>query len=635
MLKKLFSKKYTVESFNGLLLSKMPDLEEIKQALGSGYIDVDYIDENGETFLHYSIKKNSTASAIFLIEYGIEVDIKDNDGCTPIYLAIAKSNRMVVQSLLTSRKVNLNQLHDNRTLLQDAILQGERHIVNMLLKTNINKNHTDSKGRNIIFDAISNGNERLIDTILNIDGLDLNIIDDEHKTILHQKNIIEDDQLAKKLIKKGADPTILDEDEKSYLLHVALRGMETEEIIDAAIESGVNLNASVRNKNSILMEIMFSFSKASESETSRRDDLMSMATKLVNKGIDVNAINDDGETALFDAARKLDVKACAFLINENVDVNVINKKGDSVLSEIIYKGVQALDIIYLLVTHNANINIKNSYNQGIIEILNELVLYTHNNTTPLDPHIIDKIVPNGQYLRVLSEILRDTSYNGSALSSTGEPMFFKSLLNDNNALFDLYYKIGIDINATDQDGNTIFARYIDKIGQKENIPQNFRENLLMLITRKVNVNFQDSKGRTILSKLISTDNMRMFRVLFEVTKFDYSIQDNMGYTIIHNCIITSNITVLKLIDQIVPKLKNIPDNSGILPITYAALFGKVDLVLELINLESYFTSATPIAKTAKIKFSPLLKNLDNLTSEDENEQHKIDVLKDQIIRDFK
>jgi len=632
MLKKFFNKKYTVETFKELLHKKPPELKEIRKALEND-IDINFIDEKGDSFLHYTINKGLTTCSKFLIEQGIDLNVKDKNNCTAIYLSIVKSNKNVVESILSTNKININQLYSNRTLLQDAILQGSREIVNMLLKTNIDKNHIDNQGRSIIFDAIANGNEKLIDTILEVEGLEFNAIDKDNKTILHQKNIIEDDQLALKLIKKGADPTILDGDGKSYLLYIALRGMETEEIIDAAIEAGFSINSTVRNKNSILMEIMFSFEKLSEAESNRRDDLMAMATKLVKKGLDVNALNNKGETVLFDAVRRLDLEACVFLINEDIDINVINHNGDSVLSEIIYQGIKALDIIYLLLKHGADVSIKNTDGQTLIEVVNDLVLYTHGNIT-LEQNIVDKLIPNAQYLRLLKEILLNTSFDASYISSTGEPLFFKSLLTGNRPLFDLYYKFKININAIDQNKETIFARYVDMVGHMQTTPEDFRQNLLMLINRKVNINLQDNNGKTILAKLITNNNMKMFRELFAATRFNYSIRDNMGRSIIYDCVVTSNVTALKLIDQIVPKLKNIPDNFGILPITYAALFGNIKLVLVLMNLEAHYTSNRAISTIAKNKFLPLLKNLDKLECEDKDELHKLEVLKDQIRRDF-
>jgi len=632
MLMNFFGFKHTISSFKELLSNKSLEVEEIKDALKNG-LEINAIDEHGDTFLHYAIKHHFLKAAKALVESGIDVDIKDNNNNTPIYLSVEKSYKTIIQAIVQTKRVDLSQLKDNRSLLQDAILQGNKEIVNIFLKTNINKNHIDAHGRNIMFDAIANGNERLIDNILDVEDLKLNVVDNNGETILHEKNVIENDKLAIKLIKKGADPTILDTNQKSYLLHVALRGMETEAIIDAALESGVNINSSVRNKNSILMEIMFSFARLSEDESDRRDDLMAMASKLVKKGVNVSATNDKGETVLFNAARKHDIQACSFLLKEDTPVNIKNNKGNTVLSELVFNGIKSLDIIYLLLKYGADASHKNKTNQTISEIVNELILYVHGNIETINiPD--DKINSNGQYMRLLEVILEISSFNVNTISSEGEPLFFKSLLFGNRPLFELYCKHGININTVNSRGNSIFSRYVGKMSSLESLPKDFRDVVIMLLDKKININYQDETGKTVLSKLISSHNMDAFRILFAVTRFNFFLQDNHGYTIIHDCVSTANVNFVKLVDQIVPKLKNIPDNIGILPITYAAIFAEQELVLKLIDLKSDFTSGIRIPKLVKQKFIPLLKNLDELKSENKDVSYKLNILKDQIRRDF-
>jgi ankyrin repeat protein len=380
----------------------------------------------------------------FLIENGINVNALDSNGDSPMYLAISKSNRTVTKALINTNKLNLNQLKNNGTLLQDAILQGEKNIIEMLLKTNIDKNHLNNQERNILFDAIGNGNEKIIELILKLDDLNFNVVDINGKTILHQNSVLKNDSLAIKLIKSDVDPTILDKNGKSYLLHAALRGGNVDPIIDATLEAGFNINSFVRNRNSILMENMFLFAKLSKSEIKRRDKLMATASNLVKKGLDVNAINTQGETVLFKAAKRLDIQTCAFLLKENTSVNVVNNKGDTVLSEIIYYGIEALDIVCLLLRNKADLNHKNKYRQTIVEIVNKLVLYSHGNiqNTFYDDKKINK---NLQYMRLLKNMLEMSDFNVNIITSKGELLFFKSLLFGNRPLFELYCNYGVDI----------------------------------------------------------------------------------------------------------------------------------------------------------------------------------------------
>ena len=128
MLKKLFKKSYTPEAFRKLLVIKPPDLEEIKRALNDG-VNVNLLDDNGETFLHYTIKKNLPTCAKVLIEAGIDVNKKDKNKNSPIYTAVNKNNRIITKALLSSNKIDVNELTGNRTLLQDAVLNCDKNIV--------------------------------------------------------------------------------------------------------------------------------------------------------------------------------------------------------------------------------------------------------------------------------------------------------------------------------------------------------------------------------------------------------------------------------------------------------------------------------------------------------------------------
>ena len=632
MLKKLFNKKYTVETFKKLLLSKPSDLKEIKRALENG-IDINHIDENGDSYLHICIKKGLSSCARLLIDQGINITT-DAEDSSAIYLVIEKSNKTVTKALIDKKLVNLNELNNNRTLLQDAVLQGELTIIDMLLRTNINKHHIDNNGKNVLFDAIANGNEKVIDTILNIKDLNLNNYDNNNNTILHNPKIIKDKDLAIKLIRKGVDPTLLDGNDKNYLLYASLEGIIDDDIIDAAVHSGFNINTYVRNRNSILMEIMFSFSRLSNAEQERRDHLLSLASNLVDKGLDVNAINEQGETVLFNAVRKLDIQACAFLLKKKTPTNIVNIDGETVLSQAICYGIKALDIIYLLIRNGADIKHINHNKRSIIEILNDLVLYTHGNISSIyiaKDRIDDD---NGQYMRLLKNVLEVAKYDVNAISSVGEPLFFKSMLYQNRALFTLYWNHGVNINAINVNGNTIFSRYIGKMASFNELPKDFRDIVIMLIDKKADINKKDKDGKTIFSKIISSNNMSAFRVLLSLNKFDFFLKDNRGFTLIHDCLAISNVTIIRLIDQIKPDLKNIPDNIGLLPITYSAIFGNIKLVLLFMDLQSHFTSGMRLSEPAKAKFRPLLVNLDKLISDDTNEQHKLDILKEQIKKDF-
>jgi glutamate synthase (NADPH/NADH) large chain len=165
----------------------------------------------------------------------------------------------------------------------------------------------------------------------------------------------------------------------------------------------------------------------------------------------------------------------------------------------------------------------------------------------------------------------------------------------------------------------------------------FQNILSILVSKKVEHNFQDETGITVVHKIMDTNcNIHLFNILTEVILFDYSKTDKLGRSVIHNGVWNNKANIIKRIHQIDSKAINIADGYGILPITYAALLGSQELVITLIELQTNVKSDKPISDVAIQKFQPMLKNLSKLTSniEDENLLRKLNILIDQIERDF-
>ncbi|MEA3383831.1 MAG: ankyrin repeat domain-containing protein [Campylobacterota bacterium] len=641
MLSKFMSKiNPTNEALEKELIGGDFDSVNAKSIISSKNVNINKLNSNGDSLLHTCLKNNKIKSAIWLVENGIKTDNYNKDNVSDVVMSVEKGNSLLVDTLFKMKQIDINYKDQNgRTLLQDAVMSGKKDIIKYLVTNKkVDLNSKDKSQKSVIFDALAYGDEDIINEIINMNGIDLNIKDINGNTILHNKKVLNDDELAKELLQNGADPTVCDTDGHNFLSKTALRGEAGEAILDIAIKCGCDLNAKTVNNNSILMEVMFAFAKVSNGEKERRGGLKNIAKKLIKNGVEIDAINDFGETSLFDMIKINDIEGCAFLLENKVPVNHQNKHRETALSIAILNGIVNIDIIILLLQYGADPKIRNKHNQTIPEVLNNIILHTHNYKTLEDKILLSKINPMGNYMVLLKELLLIEDLDFNYLDSSGQPLFFKLFFYNDIKTCKLYLENGLDINLKNSDGHTLFYQYILNVFEKDEYFEEFRERLIFLLVNNANTQSTNPSHQTVYTKiaLIKNCNLKLFRKLIEVTRYDYTSVDNMGRTIIHSCVWSGNLELLKLVYGIGKDIQNIPDKFNVLPITYAALFGNQEIVLEFLKKEVLLKSNKPIHSVAKQKFKPLLKNLSKLTNgiEDADILRKVRILQDQVLRDL-
>jgi len=645
MLSKLFKKELNNTTYLQELLQDSPNESWLEDGLKDEMIDINHKDNNGDTFLIKCIKVSKTKSAKWLIEHNADLTIQNNIGKSALYFAIEKRNREIIKLILDSKKIDLEQRDiEGRTLLQNIVMHGHNEMAKILITHGVNVNNIDNKNRNILYDALSYGDQGFVQYLLNLEGLELNLLDEDGNSIMHHVEVIKDDDVAKKLLIAGADPTLKNKNGESFLLTTALRGEAGEGLIDIALEHGADVNSPTANDNTILMELIALSSNLSVDEKDRRESLLRTSRKMLKHGGNINAIEKNNESGLFNAIRLCDYDLVSFLLAGGIDPNIISDTGDTVLNLIIYEGVKELDIILLLIEYGANPNIRNKDGKTIYELLNMFTLHILGTKPITDEEIVNKIDPNGQYVRIIKEFLehRNKEESLNYLDSTGDPLFFKPLLFGHFPLFKLYIKCGLDINTTNKANHTIFYEYVVKVFEKnlsdEKSCEKFQNNLSNLLSNKAERNYQDGLGWTVLHKIMSTKcNEKLFDILTKIVLFDYGIQDNQGRTVIHNAVWANKISIVKKIYNNAPLSINIVDEYGILPITYAALLGNQKLVILFLDMNSNISGREGITDQAIKKFSPMLKNLKKLKVDLVDKQliKKFDILIGQIVRDFK
>lgn len=639
MIKKILTKsKYTYKDFRNELFKKEIDIELLKTIKEELNIDLNEVNEKKMLLLHECIEKSMLKSALWLIEMGADVTKENKYGENALQIALDYNKPEIIRVILSLKKIDIERTDkEGRTLLQNVVLMGQNDVAKILIDHGADINHKDNKNRNVIFDALAYGNEEFINYLLEINGIELNNIDIDHNSVMHHHEVINNDNIAKKLIEKGANTTIKDKDGNTFLCRSALRGIEAYDLVSLALEQGADINSRVANENTILMELITSYSKISNEEQSRRESLFKMAQQVVLEGIDINAIDINSETALFKAVKTNNIELVSFLLSSGINPNIQDNNMQSALHYAVYQGIDSLDTILLLLKFGANPLLKNNKLQTIYEILNNIILHTHGKKELEDKFILSKIKQEGQYIVILKELLEANKQNLNFLDSEGNPLFFTPLLYEHFQLFKLYIKYGLNIHNKNVKGNNVLFEYVLKVFNDNKENKEFQNNISMILSKKVEHNVQDNEGKTILHKVLETPcNLHLFDTLTDIILFDYTLTDKLGRSVIHSTIWHDKTNVIKRIHEKNSKVVNIPDNYGILPMTYAALLGNQALVLLLIELKANVASGMTIPANAKEKFKPLLKNLEKLRLNIKNPDtlKNIEKVIDQVKRDF-
>ena len=269
---------------------------------------------------------------------------------------------------------------------------------------------------------------------------------------------------------------------------------------------------------------------------------------LVANGADIDAIDDQGKTALM---RAKSVEMAALLIDEGADIEYEIDCGETPLLYAIY--FKRVEMIRLLLDEGADIEYENRYRQ-----------------TPLC-YAIEQIVEQGHNLEIAALLLaRRADVNGGkgqqakmlrALHNSEKELF--NLLLDNGVEVDarddngrtalmnldcntylayLFLERGADIEAKDNDGRTALmsaAEYVAEDGPDDSE----NDKLRILLGRRAEVNAVDNKGKTALMHAVERlqdnedylEQLKARVTLLIDSGANIGMKDNDGRTVFDLC----------------------------------------------------------------------------------------------------
>lgn len=138
----------------------------IRNQLANGFdINTKYL--KGKTLAHYVVKYNITGLFIYLLKYGLNLDICDDNYDTPLHAAV-KNNRLILVKELINCNVDLNLAGEfEATPLHIAVSEGHEEIVKLLLKAGVDVSLVDERNQSALDYAIDEKNDQIINLLKN------------------------------------------------------------------------------------------------------------------------------------------------------------------------------------------------------------------------------------------------------------------------------------------------------------------------------------------------------------------------------------------------------------------------------------------------------------------------------------
>jgi len=320
---------------------------------------------------YYSAKNNWPNVLSKLLEKRFDINAS-TEGQTPLYVACNEEHEYIVY-LLLNHGANPSAANEDKAgsvPLDIAIRRENMVIVDMLLQKGAKSNqpgepllHTPCSHK-AGWELSEDGETRYLERTLSIIRLllqhrvNVNAISDKGDTALYRACVSQHLEAVQILLEAGADVNLTSKrpSKRLYPLMAACDAANVE-LINLLVKAGANVTCRTSSNETCLHAIAKSSSRPSDAddlkirgkaygETRSLEDKSSIVRLLLQHGVNINAISDKGDTALYRACVSEQVAVVHVLLGAGADVNM------------------TLNRLYPLIA---------AYNAGNVELINLLV----------------------------------------------------------------------------------------------------------------------------------------------------------------------------------------------------------------------------------------------------------------------
>uniref|UniRef100_A0AAR2LRG0 E3 ubiquitin-protein ligase MIB2 n=1 Tax=Pygocentrus nattereri TaxID=42514 RepID=A0AAR2LRG0_PYGNA len=298
---------------------------EVVKVLLQANSSIEAKDEDGDAALHYTAFGNQAEIARLLLSKGANVNLLNNSMCTALHIAVNKGFTDVVRVLTEhSADVNLQDSYGD-TPLHDAIAKDFRSIIELLtVVPNIDFTQQNNRGFNLLHHAALKGNKLATEMILSRARQLADVKKEDGFSALHLAALNNHRDVAEILIKEGrCDVNIRNNRNQTPLQLAVTQGHVA--LVALLVVEGADVNAEDEEGDTAMhtalsRQQLTTTLSTTERETSGGDqEPNDHSVRLSSSGLLGNTELNVGASI-----------AC-FLAQEGADINYANHKGKSPL----------------------------------------------------------------------------------------------------------------------------------------------------------------------------------------------------------------------------------------------------------------------------------------------------------------
>ena len=357
--------------------------KEVLQAIIDHGADVNATNKNNKTALMIACEKCNEDAINVLLNARADPTIGDIGRNTCLHVAVAQDCTKEVIGEIIDHGADVNAINNsNITALLIACQKRQEVLMGLLLTSGADPNIADDECDTLLHSAVYHNITSKTLQIIIEHGADVNATNKKHETALiiscYKGNI----DAMSLLLNAGAEHNKMDAEGHTWL-HAAVCGNCRKEALQAIISHGTDVNAMNKQKQTALalacengnvdaIKLLLNARADPNIADVNGNTLLHNAVRntisketlqaIIDHGADINAVNNDGATALLLACNTEHRESVNVLMRAGADTSIVDVHGDTCLHKLLQRECDQ-ETLQLLLDHGVPVNAINKNNQ--------------------------------------------------------------------------------------------------------------------------------------------------------------------------------------------------------------------------------------------------------------------------------